>query len=510
MRYAIFPSLVLMLILSVVKSLGQRGNIWHFGHEAGIDFNSQVSPTPTTSHLITRGSCATISDKTGQLLFTAAPDTDWLSTGYLYNLEINRPDGTIMPGGDSLVGAAWYYETTIIPSPYDTSKYYVFSIGVTTTYGLYYHIVDMSLDSGKGEITQKNVQLLNIRMVDCLLAVKHGNGRDWWVIVRESTFHLGTSNNSWYVYLITPNGISGQNVQNIGSVNPTNSGRLTYDTLSNKICFVNSVSLIELYDFDRCSGVLTNPETVIPTQQFQPYPWLWSCEFSPSGQFLYVGGYMWNDSSYLWQFDTWASNVAATKTLIWQSNYPVYYVIGQLKRAPDGKIYLSNGWVDTTGNYQFPYLSNQYYPENMSLSVINSPDLPGAACNFQPYSFYLGGKRTYWGLPNNPDYDLGPLVGSPCDTLVSINEPVSSKNAEMFVYYTSNWQTAFINAQHVAGNRYSLEVFDIMGKSVFRESGALNPPYFTKNLNCSSFAKGVYTVVLITEKERLVNRFVKE
>jgi hypothetical protein len=49
-----------------------------------------------------------------------------------------------------------------------------------------------------------------------------------------------------------------------------------------------------------------------------------------------------------------------------------------------------------------------------------------------------------------------------------------------------------------------------MGKSVFHESGALNPPYFTKNLNCNSFATGVYTVVLITEKERLVKRFVRE
>lgn len=84
----------------------------------------------------------------------------------------------------------------------------------------------------------------------------------------------------------------------------------------------------------------------------------------------------------------------------------------------------------------------------MNLSVINSPDLPGAACDFQPYSFYLGGKRTYWGLPNNPDYDLGPLVGSPCDTLVGTTETLPIHSApELFVYYAPNWQSAFINAQ---------------------------------------------------------------
>lgn len=147
----------------------------------------------------------------------------------------------------------------------------------------------------------------------------------------------------------------------------------------------------------------------------------------------------------------------------------------------------------------------------MNLSVINSPDLPGVSCDIQPYSFYLGGKRTYWGLPNNPDYDLGPLVGSPCDTLVSTSEIISAHSApELFVYYAPAWQSAFINAQHLSGNRFVLEVYDAMGKQIIRESGALHPPYFTKNLNCNGYAKGMYVVRLQTEKEKLVKRFVVE
>ncbi len=508
MKYIRFYSLVFSFLICALPIFAQRNNVWCFGDSSGINFNNGGAPFPITTAFQTRGTCTSIADTTGNLLMYA--NTRSGQPGDKTGLIWNR-NNQLMLNGDSIYGDGWYYEMTIIPDPADDSTYYIFSIGVAISFGMTYCMIDMRGDGGLGEVVQKNVSLLgNMRMVDCLLAVKHGNGRDWWVIVRQSTFHLGTSNNSWYTFLISPFGISGGNIQNVGNMNPTNSGRLAYDTLSNRICFVNSVSLVELYDFDRCTGVISNPTTIEPPQQTQPYPWYWSCEFSASGQYLYSGGWQWNDSSYLWQFDTWATNIAASKTLLWQSNYPVSYVIGQLKRAPDGKIYLSNGWVDTTGNYQFPYLSNQYYPENMNLSVINSPDLPGAACNFQPYSFYLGGKRTYWGLPNNPDYDLGPLVGSPCDTLVSINEPVSSNNAEMFVYYTSSWQTAFINAQHLTGSRYKLEIFDLMGKSIFRESGALNPPYFTKNLNCNSFATGVYTVVLITEKGRLVKRFVKE
>ncbi|MBL0341881.1 MAG: hypothetical protein IPP71_13640 [Bacteroidetes bacterium] len=48
----------------------------------------------------------------------------------------------------------------------------------------------------------------------------------------------------------------------------------------------------------------------------------------------------------------------------------------------------------------------------MTLSVINYPDSLGTACGYSPFSFYLGGKRTYYGLPNNPDYDMPAIAGS--------------------------------------------------------------------------------------------------
>jgi hypothetical protein len=147
----------------------------------------------------------------------------------------------------------------------------------------------------------------------------------------------------------------------------------------------------------------------------------------------------------------------------------------------------------------------------MNLSVINSPDSLGAACDLQPYSFYLGGKRTYFGLPNNPDYDLGPKMGSICDTLgVGIEEISINNNASIYVYYAPQWQTAFINAQKLKGKKYLLEVYDATGKLVFKETEKLNDAYFTKNLNCTSYAKGMYVVSLRTEKETLHKKFIKE
>jgi hypothetical protein len=503
-----FLTLIIFLMLIANSVFSQRNNIWCFGDSAAINFNNGGIPYPISSSVNSRGSCTSIADDAGNLLFYGFTRAGIVNnSGLIYN-NLHQ----IMQNGDSILGQGWYYEMSIIPDPADDSSYYFFSIGVTTSSlpGLYYSKIEFNTQNPQGEVTQKNIQLLNFQTVDCLLAVKHGNGRDWWVIVRESPVSFPNTNNAWYVLLFSSSGISSFGIQNIGALNGTNSGRLAYDTLSNRICFVNSLYLIETYDFDRCTGIISNPVNIEPQSYIQPSNWNWSCEFSPSGQYLYVSTWINNDSSYLWQFDTWATNIAASKTMIWQSNYPVYYVIGQLKRAPDGKIYLSNGWVDTTGNYQFPYLSNQYYPENMNLSVINAPDLPGSACNFQPYSFYLGGKRTYWGLPNNPDYDLGPLIGSACDTLLGITEELPSVHTELLVYYSAAWQSAFINAHKLHGKNYQLIVIDIMGKQVFTESGALSSQYYTKNLNCSTFSKGMYVATFITEKENLSRKFVIE
>ncbi|MBL0341083.1 MAG: hypothetical protein IPP71_09240 [Bacteroidetes bacterium] len=368
-------------------------------------------------------------------MFTVSPDTDVFSTGYITNGEINKPNGDIIVNGDSVVGLGWYQEMTIVPDLEDTSKYYVFSIGVTTDPGLWFSKVDMNLNNGLGAVTQKNIQLLNFKMVDCINAVKHGNGRDWWIIVRPSPVGQPQYNNEWHLFLISTSGISAMPVQNVGYLNGTNLGKISFSPNGSKISFVNLAGLIELYSFDRCTGNISNANLVEPELTIGPYPYYWSCEYSQSGRYLYVSSQM-SAVNYLWQYDTWASNIFSTKTLIWQSVSPPSY-IGALKRGPDEKIYVSSSWRSPNGASNFPYDSTMYYMENMNLSVINSPDSAGTACDFQPWSFYLGGKRTYLGLPNNPDYDMPALSGSPCDTLVGINEAIlQTQQSTLSVYYS--------------------------------------------------------------------------
>src|SRR5690606_3243059 len=56
--------------------------------------------------------------------------------------------------------------------------------------------------------------------------------------------------------------------------------------------------------------------------------------------------------------------------------------------------------------------------------IIHNPNEQGDACNFELFGFYM---ITYIsrGLPTFPYYRLGPLDGSPCDTLGINNLPIA-------------------------------------------------------------------------------------
>ena len=496
-------AIIFFLLLIYAPIQAQRGNIWCFGDSAALNFNGGT-PVPSSSSVVSRGSCVSLADSNGDLLFYA--NTDAKEAGSISGLVWNR-NHELMVGGDSVAGSGWYQEMTIVPNPADDSTYFLFSVGVTYQFGLMYSIIDMNGDSGLGAVTQKNIQLLNFLMVDCILAIKHGNGRDWWLLVRPSPVGF-MPNNIWHKFLIDPSGITAMPNQNLGTLNQTNSGNLSFSANGNKIAFVTSISLIELYNFNRCTGLITSPVQIEPPLSIGPYPYYWSSEFSSSGRYLYVSSTTMTVSK-LWQYDTSSPNIFTTKTLIWQTPGPPF-TAGALKRGPDDKIYFSCAWAPPNGSSSYPYDSTEYFSENMNLSVINSPDSAGVACDFQPWSFYLGGKRTYWGLPNNPDYDLPALAGSLCDTLVGINDAPQIQQAALNVFFHKAWEKAFINASNLKGKTGKLMVYDMQGKVVHSEPLRIQNGYYTRDLSMMGYAKGMYLISIQTEKERLTKKMMVE
>jgi hypothetical protein len=487
-------------ISSIAWSQG-RNNIWCFGDSSGIDFSNITNPVTFTSSMDGRGSCVSIADQNGNLQFYSYTSGNGFGpTGFIYNLLHQ-----IMQDGDSIMGQAWYQEMVIVPDPSDTNIFYLFCVSVTTgsgnPLGLFYSKIDLSQNGGLGQVIQKNVQLQSFKCTDGLIAIKHGNGRDWWIIFRN----WNSVNNVYYKYLITPSGISNLYTQSIGAFTDNGFTKMRFNSSGNKMVSTSYNGLLEVYDFDRCSGLLSNPITIHPEPTSAPYGYFCSCDFSPNGRFLYVASY--TDSSQLFQYDLLSPSPASTRIILdtfhnWQIGQ------GMVRRAPDGKIYMTQAWECTAFPYCFPYPDSVYNTINMNLSVINYPDSLGTACGYAPYSFYLGGTRTYYGLPNNPDYELGPLIGSGCDTLTSLPPTASGLPlATVHATWSPNWQKAFINATNIKGHQWRLEVFDLFGNIIYSDQGRLSPPYFSRGIELPGIASGMYIVRLLTEKEQLTGKF---
>lgn len=121
----------------------------------------------------------------------------------------------------------------------------------------------------------------------------------------------------------------------------------------------------------------------------------------------------------------WLSRVIEdSKETIYVSPNEDYYA-GQLQIGPDAKIYTSFAHIN--------YSLFEYSIYNQNLSVINDPTLIGLSCNFDTLTISLGTTRGTGGLPNMPNYNLGSLEGSECDTLqITVN--IILQNEPFLIY----------------------------------------------------------------------------
>ena len=339
----------------------------------------------------------------------------------------------------------------------------------------------MSLNGGLGAVIQKNIQLNTYQASDGLGAVKHGNGRDWWIITKD--YDSNIAQDSLHVYLVSPMGIQ-ESIQQTGVAFEGGLDDMTFSKDGSKFLLTAYNSVIETMDFDRCTGLFRNANVIFHSSLIES---ITGSAFSPNGKVAYYSTA--DANSYLIQLDLTAANVWASRDTIAALSHP-FEAGGRLRLAPDNKIYWSCAWTNGI-NFNYPYQDTMYHTENMNLSVINDPDVVGTGCNFSLYSFNLGGKRCYWGLPNNPDYDMGPLVGSNCDTLFSgVNEIKEHQSFELYPNPTNN---RFIIALHSTINSGGLVVIsDQLGKQVKVIKLDLNS--ITQEVNTSEIEPGIYFV----------------
>lgn len=471
----------------------RRDAVWCFGDSVMIDFN-QSPPEISNCAIRTRGTACSITDTLGNILFYCQsnhrlPQSTNLKMGAVFN-KANQ----IMENGDSLIAEGWYHEMQIIPDPANSLRYYIFHIGTSTFHEIYYSIIDLSFNSGFGKITQKNILLKDFNgdyTTDGLTSIKHGNGRDWWILFK-TFFNV---NDTIHRYLISDLGISQEMVQRVGTIPNSGIVRFFFNHSGTKMVLVSVSGLLEYYDFDRCTGLLSNriqinPETLVPADYF------WSAAFSPNDSILYIT--VLDTTSYLYQYNLTAGNISSSRTLIYSFNFP-YYGTGDLRTAIDGKIYWSICYYDGLNN-NFPFPDTLYNSINTNLSVINEPNQAGMACDLQPFSFNLGGFRTYYGLGVNANYDLGSLPGSICDTLTNgLNE--INNQTEISLYPNPSHFNSTLHANGLRGNFLKLNIYDSMGKLIDKFSQRNIHEEVEVFIPVENYQPGIYLLELITENE---------
>ncbi len=372
----------------------------------------------------------------------------------------------------------------VIPMPGDNTKYYLFHEtsddynNTFATFYLYYSIIDMTLDGGLGGVIQKNTVLLSDTLVEGeLTACKHANGRDWWLLAHKF------ESDTFYKYLVTPSGIQGPWIDEAGAWRTNYFGQTAFSSDGTKFVYFEAMNGLDIWDFDRCTGSLNNLIHI----PFNDSIAAGGAAFSRSGRYLYVSA-IYN----LYQFDLLSPNIAASLDTIaiydGFSSGGLPTVFYQLQLAPDDKIYINSS------------------SSVMDYHVINFPDSAGLSCDIQQHSIHLPGYSK--SLPNHPNYFLGPISGSACDSLTS-DVPTISSSVQSFEVFPNPARNILYITQRSNELIKFTSIFNSIGqKQVLNYSSIKNGEYL--EVNVSSLSQGIYFIELLTDKNSFVKVFVKE
>jgi hypothetical protein len=282
-----------------------------------------------------------------------------------------------------------------------------------------------------------------------------------------------------YKMLLTPNGVENLSAQSLGysqfffgriaqGVFSPDGGKFIHTTYY--YVGSNHPSFVVIADFDRCTGMFSNTQTI----QITGNDYLWGLAFSPSGKYAYTC-----TSNSIYQIDT------DSMTFQTVANYDGF-ISGlppnccptsffNMYLAANGKIYITSG------------SSVQHIHE------MNYPDSAGTACDVQQHNINLG-IWNFRSVPNHPNYYLGPVTGSLCD---SLNLGVSENSRHDFRFSLSpnpnngNFQIMYLLPQNRSG---VFEVYDVHGRKVYEQN---LPSWSTLQwITLPGMSEGIYSCVI--------------
>ena len=383
-RYSLFLILIFTLQSPVVFGQLQNNN-WVFGYGARVNFSGPIPVGSSNAAINSNESTASVSDPaTGQLLF------------YTDGRKVWNANNQVMPNGANLLGGFFTSCTQgalIVPFPKDNQRYYLFtleelealSLSPVVDNGLRYSVVDMTLNGGLGDVQVATINTpLAADLTEKLIVIRSTEIQGFWVIAHKKNA------NEFLAWKIDACGVSAQPVvSTVGSIfagvpigaTEAWSGAMDASPDGNRIGMpVDWGDRIEFFDFNKTTGVVSNPITVNVTDDSTP-PFLrkYGACFSPDGSKFY---YTNMNSVYQLNLGTYTSAaIASSITLIYSPLLePNNNYCFQIEQAPNNKLYVSIG---NTGR----------------LDEISNPNLLGLGCAYVSNAVSFSPATCQLGLP---------------------------------------------------------------------------------------------------------------
>ena len=407
-------SLILTLNFFTLQAQANYDNNWIFSDINGavrVNFSSGdpeiiLDTLPVTFHYAS----ATISDAQGDLLL------------YTNGCSIFNADDQIIENGHE-INPGRVHDTycedydepyfsvpqshVFLPWPKNEDKYVLLHKAselrdtavngeFTDVYRSYYSVIDMSLNDGAGEVTEKSILFDDQRIEAAYTVNKHANGTDWWIISgARDTAQLK-------IYLLDEDGVRLHHVEEAGLVytlRMRGGDQSVFSPQGDKFYRYSSKLGIQIFDFDRETGALSNFDFIPMPLADQPETnnGTGGLGISPSGQYAYAST-RWT----IYQYDLWADDIAGSRRFIAEVGNPddlwegVHPAALHFQLGPDCKLY-------------------NFVGSGIEHHVIHNPDERGLACEWEQggmqLPFFVFRDQSYF-----PNFRLGPVgdEGSPC------------------------------------------------------------------------------------------------
>jgi hypothetical protein len=384
-----------------------------------------------------------------------------------------------------------------LEAPGDSSKVYLFygqykrmqaiqpSDYNLVNYDVYftYALLDVETQS---IISQNNIVLTDTTSQSDAVAVRHGNGRDWWIL------KPGIRTNEYYRALLDPSGLSEMEKITIPGLVPHEQfysvSHFTQD--GNKFIHFTGIGgkWAQRFDFDRCTGTLSNP---IETDLNPLIRELDAGNFtiSPDGSKVYF-------------------------TRLYYASDSATYISGlhQYDFETDSLslIARSNGLAFLTPNQKEIYYFQRKIPNSLTelyFSSITNPNGLANNCDTNMFKIKLENFPTMIYSPNIVNYRLGVKSGSNCDPL-SNNSLGLQQQLKIGIDVFPNPNEGLLNVRlNNSKNKSSIiHIFSSSGQKVLQSQILGNSTQI--DLRTLALPSGIYWVEVLCNEQLLRQKFV--